>query len=37
VVKTALKRPEFSQKRGKYTRILPLSRLAGARSPAAAP
>ena len=31
------KRPEFSGKRGKYTRILPLSRLAGARSPAAAP
>eukprot|EP01046_Picozoa_sp_COSAG06_P125670 COSAG06_NODE_74030_length_148_cov_143.000000_1_plen_29_part_01 len=29
MVKTALKRPEFSQKRGKYTRILPLSRLAG--------
>ena len=25
VVKTALKRPEFSKKRGGYTRILPLT------------
>ena len=29
MVKTALKRPEFSKKRGRYTRILPLNRLAG--------
>eukprot|EP01046_Picozoa_sp_COSAG06_P004140 COSAG06_NODE_169_length_21469_cov_23.096865_6_plen_73_part_00 len=25
MVKTALKRPEFSKKRGRYTRILPLN------------
>ncbi len=32
MVKTALKRPEFSKKRGRYTRILPLNRPAGARA-----